>query len=222
MTLLTVDEFLNKYQNKSWDFDNGYPKNNPFQCFDLFQFYNRDVVGGQFVPGNGAKDIWTTYPKDLYERIPNGPTNYPIKGDCVIWGTAYGPYGHVAICSEDGNPQTDSFTVLSQNDPAGVPSIYKTYSDWKGVLGWLRPKPKQESALDVCNRLHTQAVTELEALKKEHEKCSLNAIEISSLRAQVLTLTTERNEAIGSSQAKDKMINDLRTRIDKAIIALQQ
>ena len=63
---------------------------------------------------------------------------------------------------------------------------------------------------------------ELKALKKEHENCNLNAIEISSLKAQVLTLTTERNEAVGSLQARDKMISDLRTRIDKAVIALQQ
>lgn len=215
---MTIDEFLNKYQNKSNDFDGVYGS----QCFDLFQFYNRDVVGAPFVTGAGAKDIWNTYPKDFYERIDNNPTNYPKKGDVMIWGDKHGAYGHVAICSEDGNPQTDSFTVLSQNDPAGVPSIYKTYTNWRGVLGWLRPKPQVEDPLQACLKQHGELVAQLEALKKEHEKCSLNAIEISSLRAQVLTLTTERNEAIGSSQAKDKMINDLRTRIDKAIIALQQ
>lgn len=215
---MTTDEFLTKYANKSNDYDGVYGS----QCFDLFQFYNRDVVGAPFVTGAGAKDIWNTYPKDFYERIDNGATNYPKKADVMIWGSAYGPYGHVAICSEDGNPQTDSFTVLSQNDPAGVPSIYKTYSNWKGVLGWLRPKPPQEDPLQACLRQHSELVAQLEALKKEHEKCNLNAIEISSLKAQVLTLTTERNEAVGSSQAKDKMISDLRTRIDKAVIALQQ
>jgi len=158
---MTIDEFLNKYQNKSNDFDGVYGS----QCFDLFQFYNRDVVGAPFVTGAGAKDIWNTYPKDFYERIDNGPTNYPKKGDVMIWGSAYGPYGHVAICSEDGNPQTDSFTVLSQNDPAGVPSIYKTYSDWKGVLGWLRPKPKVEDPLQACLRQHGVLVKENESLK---------------------------------------------------------
>ena len=79
-----------------------------------------------------------------------------------------------------------------------------------------------ETPLQACLRQHGELIAQLEALKKEHEKCNLNAIEISSLKAQVLTLTTERNEAVGSSQAKDKMISDLRTRIDKAVIALQQ
>lgn len=157
---MTIDEFLTKYANKKWDFDGYWGA----QCFDLFQFYNRDVVGGGFVSGGSAKDIWQTYPKDLYEQIPNSPTNYPRKGDVVVWGDKYGPYGHVAICSEDGNP--DTFTVLSQNDPVGVPSIYKTYSDWKGVLGWLRPKPPQEDPLQACLKQHGELVTEIDNLKR--------------------------------------------------------
>lgn len=54
MTLLTVDQFLAKYQNKSNDFDGMYQA----QCFDLFQFYNRDVVGAPTAPGmpNGTPE----------------------------------------------------------------------------------------------------------------------------------------------------------------------
>jgi len=216
MTLLTIDEFLAKYQNKSWDFDNFANA----QCFDLFQFYNRDVVGGPFVTGAGAKDIWETYPKNLYERIPNGATNYPKKGDVMIWGTAYGPYGHVAICSEDGNPQTDSFTVLSQNDPAGVPSIYKTYKDWKGVLGWLRPKPKVETDLEVCNRLHTQLVTEHEALKKVHANCSMLTQEVSSLKATLLSAQAEIKDKTERLNIVSLERDRLREKISKAQVAL--
>lgn len=208
---MTIDEFLAKYQNKSNDYDGVYGA----QCFDLFQFYNRDVVGAPFVTGAGAKDIWTTYPKDFYERIDNTPTAYPKKGDVIIWGSAYGPYGHVAIASEDGNPQTDSFTVLSQNDPAGVPSIYKTYSDWKGVLGWLRPKVKQEDPLQACLRMHKDAVTQLEALKKEHAKCGEFNTTISSLRIELLNTKTELTKATDSLATYKKQADDLRTRMNE-------
>lgn len=216
LAMLTIDEFLKKYENKSWDFDGVYNA----QCFDLFQFYNRDVVGAPFVTGAAAKDIWNTYPQAFYEKIPNGPSNYPKKGDVMIWGSAYGIYGHVAICSEDGNPQTDSFTVLSQNDPAGVPSIYKTYKDWKGVLGWLRPKPKVETPLEACLRQHGELMKELEALKKEHEKCGDYSIQLGSLQSRVLTLERERNEAVNALKDTADMKNRLLEKIDKAKVAL--
>ena len=191
---MNIDQFLAKYQNKSNDFDGAYGA----QCFDLFQFYNRDVVGGSFVSGNGAVDIWTTYPKDLYEKIPNSPTAYPKKGDVIVWGSAYGPYGHVAIASEDGNPQTDSFTVLSQNDPVGVPSIYKTYSDWKGVLGWLRPKQKAEDPLQACLREHASLLKQLE---NANAKCL-------SLQDSVSTLN---KDLLNSRMDTEKALNDLKS-----------
>jgi len=213
---MNIDNFLAKYQNKSNDFDGYYGS----QCFDLFQFYNRDVVGAPFVTGAGAKDIWNTYPKDFYERIDNTPTAYPKKGDVVIWGSAYGPYGHVAIASEDGNPQTDSFTVLSQNDPAGVPSIYKTYSDWKGVLGWLRPKPKAEDPLQACLRQHGELVKENESLKKQVEQGSLLTQEVSSLKARVLTLEKGLQDKSNSLKAVSDERDRLREKISKAQVAL--
>ena len=208
---MTFDEFLAKYQNKSNDFDGYYGA----QCFDLFQFYNRDVVGAPFVTGAGAKDIWNTYPKDFYERIDNTPTAYPKKGDVIIWGSAYGPYGHVAVASEDGNPQTDSFTVLSQNDPAGVPSIYKTYKDWKGVLGWLRPKPKAEDPLQACLRQHTELVTQVETLKKQVEQGSMLIQENSSLKLRVLTLEKDLASATEAKNRYQKDADEARNKLNQ-------
>ena len=156
---MTIDQFLKQYENKSWDFDGMYGN----QCFDLFQFYNRDVVGAPFVTGASAKDIWNAYPRAFYEQIANGPTNFPVRGDVVIWGDKYGPYGHVAICTEG---DVNKFTCLSQNDPAGVPSIYKTYTDWKGVLGWIRPKPPQEDPLQACLRQHADLITQIDNLNR--------------------------------------------------------
>lgn len=213
---MTFDEFLAKYQNKSNDFDGYYGA----QCFDLFQFYNRDVVGAPFVTGAGAKDIWNTYPKDFYERIDNTPTAYPKKGDVIIWGSAYGPYGHVAVASEDGNPQTDSFTVLSQNDPAGVPSIYKTYTSWVGVLGWIRPKPKAEDPLQACLRQHTELVTQVETLKKQVEQKSMLIQENSSLKASLLSAQAEIKDKTERLNQISAERDRLREKISKAQVAL--
>jgi len=213
---MTIDQFLTKYANKSNDYDGVYG----FQCFDLFQFYNRDVVGAPFVKGAAAKDIWNTYPRAFYEQIDNGPTNYPKKGDVLVWGEKYGIYGHVAIASEDGNPQNDSFTVLSQNDPVGVPSIYKTYNDWKGVLGWLRPKAQVTDPLADCLRQHGELVAELDALKKEHAKCGDSTVTIRTLQEQVLILSRERQEAVDSRESWKKLAEDRGEKIDKAKVVL--
>ncbi len=196
---MNLDQFLTKYANKSNDYDGYYGA----QCFDLFQFYNRDVVGAPFVTGDAAKDIWETYPRAFYERIGNEPTNYPVRGDVVIWGSGYGIYGHVAIVTE---ADVNTFTVLSQNDPIGVPSIYKTYTSWKGVLGWLRPKAQVEDPLTACLRMHKDAVTELDALKKTHAQCSMLTLEVSTLKQEVLILKKERNS----------LLNDLNVMTEKS------
>lgn len=130
---MTLNEFISKYNGKKWDWDGVYGA----QCFDLFQFYNRDMFGGGFVSGNGAVDIWSTYPANIYTKIPNSPTGYPLPGDVMIWGTNYGPWGHVAVVTK---ANVDNFTCLSQNDPAGRETHLKDYPNYSGVLGWLHPK----------------------------------------------------------------------------------
>ena len=153
---MTIDEFLNKYQNKSNDYDGYYGA----QCFDLFQFYNRDVVGAPFVTGASAKDIWNTYPRAFYEQIANGPTNFPVRGDVVVWGDKYGPYGHVAICTEG---DVNRFSAFSQNDPTGARSIVREYKDYYGVLGWLRPK---HFALNIDVEMTQEQKKDIESMTK--------------------------------------------------------
>ena len=188
---MNIDQFLKQYENKSWDFDGMYGN----QCFDLFQFYNRDVVGAPFVTGGSAKDIWNTYPRAFYEQIANGATNFPVRGDVVVWGDKYGAWGHVAICTE---ADVNKFTCLSQNDPAGVPSIYKTYTDWKGVLGWIRPKPPQEDPLQACLRQHADL---LKQLGSANAKCI-------SLQDSISTLN---KDLLNSRMDTEKALNDLKS-----------
>lgn len=136
-----VDNFVKKYNNKSVDFDGYYGA----QCVDLFNFYNRDVIGASFIPTpitNGARDLWehqSDPAKKHYSRV--GRSEQPRKGDVIVKGEPYGRvrvngknvfYGHVEIYI--GNNQ-----IINQNsrNPGHVtvePFIAH------GVLGILRPK----------------------------------------------------------------------------------
>ena len=195
---MNIDQFLKQYENKSWDFDGMYGN----QCFDLFQFYNRDVVGAPFVTGGSAKDIWNTYPRAFYEQIANGATNFPVRGDVVVWGDKYGAWGHVAICTE---ADVNKFTCLSQNDPAGVPSIYKTYTDWKGVLGWIRPKPPQEDPLQACLRQHADLLKQLESA---NAKCISLQDSISTLNKDLLNSRMDTEKALNDLKSTNTKLAD--------------
>lgn len=139
---MSFDEFFAKYNGKKVDFDGAYGA----QCFDLFQFYNRDVIGGKFVSGAVAADIWRTFPTNLYTQIPNTPNNMPKKGDVVIWSGRYnGGAGHVGIST--GASALYNFDVFEQNDPLNTASHVKSYK-YDYVLGWLRPKVNEVSTGD--------------------------------------------------------------------------
>lgn len=153
---MTIDDFIKKYEVKYADFDGWYGA----QCVDLVQFYNSEVVGGSFLSGANAYDIWTTYPKDKYIAIENTPDGVPQQGDIIIWGKDYGPSGHIAICiSADVN----KFSAFSQNDPKGARSIVREYKDYYGVLGWLRPK---KYALNIDVEMTEQQKKDIESMTK--------------------------------------------------------
>lgn len=152
---MTFDEFIKTNKGKYLDFDGKYSA----QCFDLFQYYNRDVLGGGFVGGMYAKDIWNTYPKNLYTPIRNTPNGVPQKGDVVVWGGSYnGGVGHVGMATGKGD--VNSFEAFVQNDPLGSPSILKKYN-YDHVIGWLRPITNNE-----VGKLKTR-ITELELQVEE-------------------------------------------------------
>jgi hypothetical protein len=106
------------------------------QCVDLFRIYNSKVIGGNDVGGN-AVDYWTNYPLNFYDKIPNTPTGVPQLGDVIIWGTKYGAYGHIAVCTDIAD--TKGFTSFDQNDPLKSKCHYQPHT-YTGVLGWLHPK----------------------------------------------------------------------------------
>jgi hypothetical protein len=128
---MTAPQFFAKYINLFVDFDHVYGP----QCVDLFEFYNKECIGGTPVYGN-AVDIWTRYPKNLYDQITNTPENCPVEGDIIIWGTTIGAYGHIAVCRDAG---LNAFNSFDQNWPLNSPCHFQAHN-YHGVLGWLRPK----------------------------------------------------------------------------------
>jgi hypothetical protein len=131
---MTYSEFKKKWLGKGINFDGAYGN----QCMDVYRQYVKEVLGyPQSKPVKGAKDVWSTYLPEGYERITNDPKAIPQQGDVIIWG--HGTYGHIAICD---SANVNSFISFEQNwtelDGSGVTELRK--HDYKNVLGWLRPK----------------------------------------------------------------------------------
>jgi hypothetical protein len=143
---MTPQAFFIEWNGKGADFDKAYGN----QCFDVLQYYNRDVIGGKFIPGATALEAWTneTYDKSLYTKILNStdPENYPKTGDIIFFS-----FNHVAICVTADS--INSIISFDQNFPSqghydahgnfigtGVCHFQThSYGNPVNVLGWLTP-----------------------------------------------------------------------------------
>ena len=133
---MTVQEYFDKYNGKGIDFDNFYG----FQCMDVYQQYNKEVVGANTIAVGMAADVWNNYPKDFYTRIANTPTGVPLKGDVVIWNKSLNGVGHIAIFKEG---DVNTFTSMDQNWPTGSKCHFQSHN-YNFVIGWLRPRTKDK------------------------------------------------------------------------------
>lgn len=125
-----VDAFVNTWNGRYADYDGYYGA----QCVDLFNYYNRDVVGASWPPVSYAYQLYDTYDTSRYTRL--GPGVAPVKGDVAIWGSNFpngsGGAGHVAIVL---SATSSTVTVLTQNPGATqVSEITRSY-----LRGFLRP-----------------------------------------------------------------------------------
>lgn len=152
-----TQDFFNKHNGQGLDFDGAFG----FQCMDLAEFYNQEVVKAPRLTGN-AIDVWTNYPKDYYDQTLNMPDNHPIEGDIVIWGKTIGEFGHIAVATADAT--SDRFKSFDQNFPIGSTCHFQEHT-YNGVLGWLHPKSQQEAAL-----LVTIPQKELDGLREARDK----------------------------------------------------
>jgi hypothetical protein len=143
MALITLDQFIAKYNGKYVDWDKAYGA----QCVDLIRYYQIEVLGvpPEAIPANlTARQMFNTFPKEgnpWFNKIvsPYGDPQIPKVGDIVFWG--WYPFlttwaGHVAICTGAGGYQFISF---DQN--WGNPNFCRFVNhSYKGVMGWLTPK----------------------------------------------------------------------------------
>ena len=141
---MKLNEWKQAVKNsKGVDYDKNYGK----QCVDLVNDFANRVLGIKdcFYGLTYAYEIYTRYSSiskinTNFSRINvNAPGEYPKVGDVIVWGKEKNGYaGHTAVCIENGS--TDGFKVFEQNyDGKGGIREY-TYSGYKNVSGWLRPK----------------------------------------------------------------------------------
>jgi LysM repeat protein len=141
MALISLEQFINTIVGKSIDFDCAYG----YQCVDLFNFYNADVIGAPFISTNatgGARDIWeapNVVRDEFYQALAPAVPFEPR--DVLVYGPPHGRaivngqqvfYGHVAVYIGNGQ-------VINQNGRRGeVVSIDPVFKN--GLLGILRPR----------------------------------------------------------------------------------
>lgn len=138
--VISVQSFVEKYNNKALDFDKQFGA----QCVDLFNYYNKEVVGGQFIgtPATmGARDLYEVDSEaraKSYKKL--GSTEKLAIGDVLVYGPPLGRivengrqvfYGHVAMYI--GNNQ-----VIQQNARISQKTTIDPVST-SGLLGILRP-----------------------------------------------------------------------------------
>lgn len=137
---MTYAEFYKQYNGKHIDYDGVCG----CQCVDLAKVYLNKVFNLKPGAWGNAVDYYTNFNAHstlvaCFDRIANNPTFVPLQGDIVVWGTKTGKYGHIAICTGNGN--TSWFESFDQNWPSGskCKNVKHTYT---GVLGFLRPKSR--------------------------------------------------------------------------------
>lgn len=123
-----VDRWVGQVNGRAIDMDGAFGA----QCVDVAISFNRSVVGGPNISGNGNQWYANGGASGAYTQIP---TSSPaVKGDIACWGSFYGGgYGHVAVVLAD---RGGSVNVISQNPgPARPMDLSK-----QGLQGYLRPK----------------------------------------------------------------------------------
>lgn len=141
MSLAALQSFVQKYQGTSVDYDKAYGA----QCVDLFNFYNKEVVGAPFISTpqtNGARDLWEVRQDAADNHYHRVPSSEPLRpGDVLVYGQPLGRvrvgaadvfYGHVSI-------YVDNDRMIEQNgkipQSTTISPVYRT-----GLLGILRPR----------------------------------------------------------------------------------
>lgn len=192
---MTYKEFKKKWLGKKIDFDGAYGS----QCVDAYRMYCKELGFEQSPPIKGAKDLWDTYRKDDFDRIENTPAGVPETGDVIIWGQQVGEFGHVAIFDSG---DVNKFISLDQNWPVdgGTGVLHEQSHNYKGVIGWLRPKGENMDALQVCLKDREMFWNRWEEEKKKVEvlqkELTDSKVLLENTKAKLDKLTSENRELV--------------------------
>lgn len=161
---MNYNEFIKAYEGKATDYDGAYGA----QCVDLIKLYLDKVF--DIKPGSwgNAKYYWIDFEKHPelttnFTKIKNTLTFVPKKGDIMVWqGGINGGYGHLAICTGDGN--INHFYSHDQNWSGKV--CKKIKHDYKKVYGVLRPKDQRKiNPVQYFKRYYGKTNSIVDALK---------------------------------------------------------
>ena len=148
---MTLKTFVQKYSGEKVEFDGKYD----FQCVDLVQFYQRDVLRGPTFSGN-AKDYARNQHPGHFTLHKNTPWYIPPRGSIAIWTEKVGGgFGHNAIVL---SASLMRFTSLDQNWPTGAPVTQVRHS-YRHVCCFL--VPRKTDALSQYNDFREQINTVL-------------------------------------------------------------
>jgi hypothetical protein len=171
-----------------------------FECTDLAAVYNEEVVGGARVSdGHGALDWWPNAPRASYTPIENTPSFVPKAGDLAVWGPKIGKWGHIGICSGEGN--TEYFVSMDQN--WGGQTAHFVRHDYYGILGFLRPKKDvnfDQDAYDAAQVALANAKALADAKAKADALAKLKAEADAKAKADALAKAEAKR--IADEQAK--------------------
>ena len=106
-----------------------FPKRNPYQCVDFFDYWIL-TLGGPNCVGNAIDYAGKTYGR-WFKWIKKDP----LPGDGVVFDV--GPVGHIAIVRKVVSP--GMIETWSQNDAEGAGISVKRYTT-RNVVGYLRPR----------------------------------------------------------------------------------
>ncbi len=153
---MTIDEFITKYQNQPVEFDGMYE----YQCVDLVQQYNKEVIDAPKLSGN-AKEYARNPQPSYYEWKVNTPWLVPLRGSIVVWNEKEGNgFGHCAIVLE---ASLMKFKSLDQNWDK-VPRAVVVEHKYTNVLGFLVPRQRN------LNDRYNMLVEDLRALMNKYPK----------------------------------------------------
>jgi len=154
---MSFDDFIKLYTGIPCDFDGSYGT----QCMDLAHFYKYIILGihdKTTLSAPTAAQVWGLNYPTLFDKITNAPTNFPLRGDIIIWGTAVGSAGHIAICTK---ADKDNFESFDANWPVGSNPHLQAHN-YNGVLGWFRFKGQLSSTENL-----DKILAELSAVKSQ-------------------------------------------------------